>query len=216
MGKTSLTVVSTPSFTPMKLPFKVKSVQIRNLHFINTLWVANYRNGLLNGDSRYEIPPRSDMVMEIDPELKDFKLFVCHDGRAGIADIIIEYSPFMYYGVRGVVQGDMNATRTWQDYTEYTAVNDNENIAYNVAVQIAAIAPASRTRDVLIKAQTNGALIGLDNQHALARGPPVVATYHLLEGERLILSDVSLFLEITAMNDAALANCELWIMVQGD
>jgi len=128
----------------------------------------------------------------------------------------IEYTPFMYYGVRGVLQGDMNATRTWQDYVEYTAVNDNENVADNVAVQIAAIAQANRVRDIMIKAETAGVLIGLDNQHALGRGPPVVATHHLEEGEVLTLSDVSVFLEITAMNDVIAADCEIWIMVQGD
>ena len=214
MTKLSLTVVPTPLFTPMQIPYGVKSVQIRNTSYIDTLWVADKRNGLLNADSRYQIPPRADAVLEIDPNSKDFIYYCCTNNRS-TANIDVEYSPFIYYAVRGVVQGDMNPTRDWQDYDEYTAVNDNENVAYNIAVQLAALG-ANRVRDVLIKAEANGVLIGLDNQHALARGPPVVATYHLNQGEVLELEDVSLWLEITAMNAVALANCEIWIFVQGD
>jgi len=215
MSKLPFTVPPTPSSVKLKFDDGVKSVQIRNLDFVNFLWVSDNPNGLLSTDDRWEIPPRTDAVFEVDPAKKVAIFYACNSNR-DTNNSLIECTPFYFYGVRGILQGDMNPTRPICDYTEYTAANDNENIAYNIATAFIGTLNGHRVRDIMIKAQTNDVLIGLDNQVALARGPPVVALAHLEEGEVWTVSDHSHFLEITAMNAAIGQNCEIWIWVAGD
>ena len=211
MPKLSYNIAAAPIVTPIELSHGVKSVQIRNLSYHYPLYLAGSGSELADTSGRWEVRPRTEMVLEMDPNLKKPK-FV---GAGGGGAIIIEVTPFSFYGVRGMLQGDLNPTCEYEDYFEYTAANDNQNVAYNIATAFITARGGHRVRSLQIECVTNGAIIGFDNGHALARGPPVVGK-RLNPGDVLILDEVAYFASIDCMNLVIAANTNIIGTVVGD